>query len=152
MSTGTHAMYEKTEDSNAPVSRCVSCARGHYMDELGSKKGECKACAPGTVTDHTGQAECESCEPGTYASPGNLFKCLECPAGQYSSEKRATSCKICALGRASNITGRGTQCDVCEPGRFAAESGWKECEICPLGACPRAPSVGYEFALNVDVL
>lgn len=123
---GTHALYEKTEDSNKPVSRCPLCARGHYMDEPGYKKEECKICVPGTVTNLAGQAECESCGPGTYSPLGNLFECLDCRVGQYNSEKRAVSCKMCVAGKYADKRGQ-TECKTCPKGYFTTGQGMPFC-------------------------
>ena len=111
-------------------------------------------CAPGSITNSTGQSECQSCADGKYQSRPGQSNCDICGAGNYSAN--ILSCEPCQVGEVCPLGATtGQRCPIdfttlgpgaqslgdcgCFPGFYEKNATDPECVQCPEGsACVNA--------------
>jgi len=114
------------------------CPEGTYVS-AGGIAGYCRACPPGSYSDHADATVCKECPMGTFSDSYGFKVCTPCPTGHYSDMlSGATDCKRCPGGTYSPTIGQKsiTGCIGCPSGTYNPHPGQTEqssCKKCGMG-------------------
>lgn len=133
---------------------CALCAPGSVSNTTGQTR--CSACSAGFYQSFWGRQNCTACDAGSYSIGGNAL-CLPCSPGTYVNTSQATACLACAPG--SSASSGAANCSACNPGTFQPLIGMGLCTDCPAGTYSNvsgatfcaACSPGYVSVFNASV-
>ena len=130
-------------DAGSASSTEAECWEGHYCtagtklpkecqsgtfsarkDSEGHSTGTCRACAPGSFTNSTGQAECLRCSPGRWQRFANQTSCKECEAGSWGPGDDV--CEECGFDTylSSESNTKAGDCMPCPPGKTSDKGSY----------------------------